>query len=93
MKVVPLHDNVLVKRDEVEEKKTPGGIFIPTQGQKAPCTCTVISVGPACSFAEFEVSEGIRVVVSTFAGVDIEVDNEKLIMVKEEDILGVVEES
>jgi co-chaperonin GroES (HSP10) len=94
MKVVPLHDNVLVKRDKVEEKKTPGGVIVPKTGQKAPVFCTVLDHGPDCILTG-TLKKGARVIVSTYAGVDIELgdgEDDKVIMVKEADVLGRVEE-
>lgn len=92
MKIEPLHDNVLVERDKVEEKKTPGGIYIPQQGQRTPITCTVIAVGPHCDKLPSEVKAGRRVVVSSYAGVDIDIDQDRYLMVGQMDILGFVVE-
>lgn len=88
MNIVPLHDNVLVQRELIEEKKSPGGIFIPKTGQSAPVFCEVIALGPDCPSLPNNVKEGSRVIVSTFAGVDVELDGEKYVMVKVADILG-----
>lgn len=90
MKVVPLNDNVLIKRDVVEEKKSPGGVILPKGNQKAPVFCTVMSTGPEVIH---KISPGARVVVSTYAGVDLELDEEKYVMVKAEDVLGIVTET
>jgi chaperonin GroES len=90
MKVVPTNDNVLVKRDEAEEKKTPGGIHIPKSAQKTPVFCTVIAVGDMIDHSMTPIVAGSKVIVSTFAGTEIEIDDESFIMVKSDDILGVV---
>lgn len=92
----PFHDNVLVKRDEIEEKKTPGGIVIPKKGQGKPDTAVVLAVGSGRKMNDGtvirpEVSVGDTVFISRFAGTDILIDEEKATVVQWSEILGVLE--
>ena len=80
-----LFDNVLIKRDEAEEKTTPGGIFIPQKNADIPYTAKVISVGENVVV----VSAGDTVYISEFSGSKIMIDGEEYFVVKSEDILGV----
>jgi len=82
----PLHDNVLILKDEVdtEETKTAGGLYIPGSAKKPPNTAKVIAVGPDV--------DGIKakdtVVVGTFTGTNVIVDDDEFVVIKFEDVLG-----
>ena len=94
MKLVPLGENVVVKRLEAEET-TAGGIVLPDTAQKRPQQGRVLSVGdgrllPDGSRAEHQVSEGDRVLFNDYAGSEVVVDGEELLIMGEGEILAVV---
>ena len=94
MKVVPLGENVVVKRLEAEEK-TAGGIVLPDTAKEKPQQGRVLSVGdgrllPDGSRAGHQVSEGDRVLFGSYAGAEVAVDGEELLIMNEEEILAVV---
>jgi chaperonin GroES len=85
----PFGKNVVMERDEPEEKKTPGGIVIPAKAGDFPMACTVVAVG-----SEVEnVAPGDRVIVGKFSGVDVPLDDKKFLITKEEDILAALVET
>ncbi len=91
----PLHDRVLVRRVE-EETKTKGGIIIPDTAKEKPSEGEVIAVGPGArnedgNVAPLDVKVGDRVLFSKYGGTEIKVDGEDLIVLRESDILGIVE--
>lgn len=91
----PIFDNVLVKRDTPEET-TEGGIIIPTSSQDKQYTGKVVSIGDGKPLANGKihpcsVSVGDRVIFGDRTGVEVEVNNEQLLVMKETDILGVIE--
>jgi chaperonin GroES len=91
----PLGDRVLVKRVE-EETKTKGGIIIPDTAKEKPQEGEVISVGPGArdedgKHIQPEVKAGDRILFGKWSGTEVKVDGEDLIIMKESDILGVVE--
>ncbi|MGW8258159.1 MAG: co-chaperone GroES [Thermoguttaceae bacterium] len=93
MKIVPLGSQVVVKRVEPEEK-TAGGIVLPDNAQKKPSQGRVLSVGdgrllPNGLRAPHQVKEGDRVLFGSYAGSEVEVNGEKLLIMSEEDILAV----
>ena len=95
MKVVPLGDKVVVKRVEAEEI-TAGGIVLPDSAQEKPQQGRVLSVGdgkllPDGQRASHQVSEGDRVLFSSYAGTEVEVDSEDLLIMSEDDILAVLD--
>jgi len=95
MKVKPLQDRVLLKRLEVEEK-TPGGIIIPDTAKEKPQECKVIAVGPGKILENGEirkvaVKEGDRVLIGKYAGTEIKINGEEHIIVREDEILAIVE--
>lgn len=97
MKVKPLQDRVLVKRVEVEEK-TPGGIIIPDTAKEKPQKGEVVAVGPGKTTEsgktlELDVKPGDVVLFHKFAGTDMEIGGEEHLLMREEDILAVVEQS
>lgn len=95
MKFRPLHDRVLLKRIE-QEGKTAGGIIIPDTAKEKPMEAEVIAVGPGAvnesgARVTLDVKEGNRVLISKWAGTEISVDGQELLVVKESDIMGIIE--
>jgi chaperonin GroES len=93
MKLRPLHDRVIVKRIE-EEDKTAGGIFIPDTAKEKPQQGKVIAVGNGKLLEKGEivpltVKEGDRVLFAKYAGSDVKVDGEELLIMREDDILAI----
>jgi len=94
MKVVPLGNNVVVKRLETEQT-TPGGIVLPDTAAERPQQGRVLSVGdgrllPNGTRATPQVGEGDRVVFGRYAGVEVVIDGEELLIMSEDEILAVV---
>jgi chaperonin GroES len=93
MKLRPLHDRVLVRRLE-EEEKTAGGIIIPDSAKEKPQQGKVLAVGKG-KFLEdgqivpINVKEGDRVLFARYAGTEVKVDGEELLIMREDDILAV----
>ncbi|MCD6460704.1 co-chaperone GroES [bacterium] len=95
MKVVPLYDRLLVKRVEAEEK-SKGGIILPDSAKEKPKEGEVISVGKGKINDKGErvaltVKEGDKILFSSYAGTEIKVDGEDFLIMREEDILAVIE--
>jgi chaperonin GroES len=95
MKIRPLQDRIIVKRVE-EEKKTKGGIIIPDSAKEKPMEGEVIAVGTGKILENGkkqppEVKEGDRVLFSKYAGTDIKIDEVEHLIMKEDDILGIIE--
>ena len=95
MKFRPLHDRVVVKRIE-EQAKTTGGIIIPDTAKEKPQQGEVIAVGPgardeAGKVAPLEVKVGDRVLFGKWSGSEVKLDGEELLIMKESDILGVLD--
>ena len=95
MKVRPLRDRVIVKRLE-EEEKTKGGIIIPDTAKEKPIEGKVIAVGDGKIKKDgtkipMEVKKGNRVLFSKYAGTEIKIDGEEHLMMKEDDILAIIE--
>lgn len=94
-KVRPLHDRVIVRRLD-EEEKSVGGIIIPDSAKEKPVQGKVIAVGKGKSLENGEVrpldvKEGDTVIFSTYAGTEIKLDGDTLLMMREDDILGVID--
>lgn len=94
MKIRPLHDRVIVKRIE-EDQKTKGGIIIPDTAKEKPQMGEVIAAGPGRrnedgKMIPLDVKKGDKVLFSKYAGNDIKIDGEELLIMKEDDILGVI---
>ncbi|MGD0820343.1 MAG: co-chaperone GroES [Desulfomonilia bacterium] len=94
MKIRPLHDRVIVKRIE-EDLKTKGGIIIPDTAKEKPQMGEVIAAGSGKKTEDgkllpLDVKKGDRVLFSKYAGNDIKIDGEELLIMKEEDILGII---
>ena len=95
MKVRPLHDRIIVKRLE-EEEKTKGGIIIPDTAKEKPIEGKVIAVGDwkikeDGTKIPMEVKKGNRVLFVKYAGTEIKIDGEEHLMMKEDDILAIIE--
>jgi chaperonin GroES len=95
MKMRPLNDRVLVLRTD-EEEKTAGGIIIPDTAKEKPQQGKVIAVGPGKTNGEgkrvpLNVKKGDRVLFSKYGGTDIKLDGVEHLIVKEDDILGIIE--
>jgi len=97
MEFRPLHDRVLVRRIE-QEAKTTGGIIIPDTAQEKPMEGEVIAVGPGArgddgKVQPLEVKTGDRVLFGKWSGTEIKIDGEELMIMKESDIMGLLEGS
>ena len=95
MKFRPLGDRVLVKRVE-EEQKTKGGIIIPDTVKEKPQEGEVIAVGPgarddAGKVHALDVKAGDRILFGKWSGTEVKIDGEDLLIMKESDVLGVIE--
>ena len=91
----PLHDRVLVRRLE-EEEKTAGGIIIPDTAKEKPSQGEVIAVGPGARDEDGEriamdVSVGDKILFGKWSGTEVKVDGEELLIMKESDIMGIIE--
>jgi chaperonin GroES len=96
MKFRPLHDRVLVKRVE-EESKTKGGIIIPDTAKEKPMQGEVLAVGPGArdergELVPLDVKPGDRILFGKWSGTEVKMDGEELLIMKESDVMGVVEE-
>jgi chaperonin GroES len=95
MKVRPLHDRIIVKRLE-EEEKTKGGIIIPDTAKEKPIEGKVIAVGDGKIKEDgkkipMEIKKGDRVLFVKYGGTEIKIDGEEHLMMKEDDILAIIE--
>jgi len=95
MKFRPLHDRLLVKRLE-EEEKTKGGIIIPDSAKEKPMEGKIIATGKGKKLEDgkvtaLDVKVGNKVLFSKYAGTDIKIDGEDYLIMKEDDILGIIE--
>lgn len=95
MKFRPLHDRVVVKRIDAEEK-TKGGIIIPDTAKEKPQEGEIVAVGPgtrdeAGKLVALDVKVGDRVLFGKWSGTEVKIDGEDLLIMKESDIMGVVE--
>src|SRR3954453_18005825 len=97
MKFRPLHDRVVVRRIEAEEK-TKGGIIIPDTAKEKPQEGEVIAVGPGArdengTVQPPDLQPGDRVLFGKWSGTEVRIDGEDLLIMKESDIMGVIEET
>ncbi len=95
MKFRPLHDRVVVRRLE-EEERTKGGIIIPDTAKEKPQQGEVVAVGPGArneqgQIVALDVKEGDRILFGKWSGTEVKIDGEDLLIMKESDILGVLE--
>lgn len=94
MKVIPLGDKVVVQRVEAEQT-TKGGIVLPDAAKEQPARGRVLSVGtglvlPSGELKPFQVQEGDRVIFTTWAGTEVSIDGEDLLVMSESDILAIL---
>ncbi len=95
MKFRPLHDRVVVKRLE-EEELTAGGIIIPDTAQEKPMEGSVIAVGPGLrsddgKITPLDVKSGDRILFGKWSGTEVKIDGDELLIMKESDIMGIIE--
>ena len=95
MKIRPLHDRIIVKRLG-EEEKTKGGIIIPDSAKEKPMEGKVIAVGNGKltdegKLLKLDVKAGDKVLFSKYAGTEVKLDGEEFLIMREDDILGIVE--
>ena len=93
----PLHDRVLLRRIE-EDSKSAGGIIIPDTVQEKPMEGDVVAVGPGARGEDgklhpLDVKAGDRVLFGKWSGTEVKVDGEELLIMKESDVMGIIEES
>jgi chaperonin GroES len=94
MKFRPLHDRVVIRRVE-EEEKSKGGIIIPDTAKEKPMEGEVVAAGPGARNEEgvvqpLDVKAGDRVLFGKWSGTEVKLDGEELIIMKESDIMGVI---
>src|SRR5580704_13421574 len=97
MKFRPLHDRVVVRRLDAEEKST-GGIIIPDTAKEKPMEGEVIAVGPGArneqgQVVALDVKAGDRILFGKWSGTEVKLDGEELLIMKESDIMGIIEGS
>ena len=95
MKFRPLHDRVVIRRLDAEQKSA-GGIIIPDTAQEKPMEGEVIAAGPgarneAGQIVPLEVKAGDRILFGKWSGTEVKIDGEELLIMKESDIMGIVE--
>jgi chaperonin GroES len=95
MKFRPLHDRVVVKRVNAEEK-TSGGIIIPDTAKEKPMEGEVVAVGPGArneqgAIVALDVKAGDRVLFGKWSGTEVKIDGEELLIMKESDLMGIIE--
>jgi chaperonin GroES len=93
----PLHDRILVRRIEADEK-TAGGIIIPDTAKEKPQEGEVIAVGPGArdergKLVELDVKVGDRILFGKWSGTEIKLNGEDLLIMKESDVMGVIEQT
>ena len=97
MKFRPLHDRVVIRRIEAEEK-SKGGIIIPDNAKEKPQEGEIIAVGPGArdesgKIVALDVKAGDRVLFGKWSGTEVRIDGQDLLIMKESDIMGVIEQS
>ena len=93
----PLHDRVLIRRVEAEEK-TAGGILIPDTAQEKPMEGEIVAVGPGArgddgKIRPLDVKAGDRVLFGKWSGTEVKLEGEDLIIMKESDLMGIIDNS
>ncbi|MGC2413089.1 MAG: co-chaperone GroES [Stellaceae bacterium] len=93
----PLHDRVLIRRVEAEEKSA-GGIIIPDTAKEKPMEGEVVAVGPGArgddgKLQPLDVKAGDRVLFGKWSGTEVKLDGEDLIIMKESDVMGIIDKS
>ena len=97
MNIRPLHDRVVVKR-EAEERKSPGGIVIPDTASEKPTFGTIVAVGQGKVLENGQVrvpdvKVGDRILFGKYSGTEVKVNNEELVVMREDDVMAIVEKS
>src|SRR5438309_11214655 len=97
MKFRPLHDRIVVKRINAEEK-TAGGIIIPDTAKEKPMEGEIVVVGPGArnekgELVTLDVKAGDRVLFGKWSGTEVKIDGEDLLIMKESDVMGIIEGS
>ena len=95
MKFRPLHDRVVIRRVEADEK-TAGGIIIPDTAKEKPMEGEVVAVGPGArddtgKLVPLDVQAGDRILFGKWSGTEVKLDGEELLIMKESDIMGIIE--
>ena len=95
MKIRPLHDRVIVKREE-EERKSPGGIVIPDTAAEKPIQGKVMAVGKGKILEDgkvraLDVKVGDKILFGKYSGTEVKVDGDDLVVMREEDVMAVIE--
>ncbi|MEZ5582146.1 MAG: co-chaperone GroES [Candidatus Competibacteraceae bacterium] len=95
MKLRPLHDRVVIKRKE-EERKSPGGIVIPDSATEKPIRGEVIAVGNGKILDNgdnrpLDVKVGDEVLFGKYSGTEVKIDNEELVVMREDDLMAIIE--
>jgi chaperonin GroES len=95
MALKPLHDRVLVRRTESEEK-TSGGLIIPDSAKEKPSEGEIVAAGPGArkdsgELIEMAVKPGDKILFGKWSGTEVHLDGEELLMMKESDIMGIIE--
>lgn len=95
MKLRPLHDRIVIKRT-AEEERTAGGLFIPESAKERPTQATVVAAGKGRiqddgTLRPLAVKAGDTVLFGKYAGTEIKIDGEELLIIREEDVLAVLE--
>jgi chaperonin GroES len=95
MKFRPLHDRVVVRRLDAEEK-TAGGIIIPDTAKEKPMEGEIVAAGPgarneAGQLVPLDVKAGDRILFGKWSGTEVKIDSEELLIMKESDIMGIIE--
>ena len=96
MKVRPLYDRILVRRLEAEER-TKGGIIIPDSAKEKPLVASVVAVGDGRvqddgEIRPLQVQAGNRVLISKYSGTEVKIEGVEHLIIREDDVLGIVEE-
>ena len=89
MKLVPLGDRVVLKQ-LIAEETTKSGIVLPGQEKEKPQQAEVIAVGPGTEDVKMEVEVGDKIIFSKYSGTEVKLDDDKFIIVKQEDIVAVI---
>jgi chaperonin GroES len=95
MKIRPLHDRVIVKRED-EERKSPGGIVIPDTAAEKPIRGKIIAVGKGKILEDgkvrpLDLKVGDKILFGKYGGTEVKVDGEELLVMREEDVMAVIE--
>jgi chaperonin GroES len=95
MNIRPLHDRILAKRVQ-EQEKTAGGLFIPDTAKEKPLEAEIVAIGTGKVLEDgkvrpLEVKKGDKVLIGKYSGSEVTVDGQELLILREDDILGIIE--